>query len=107
MTSFKRKPHFRNSIFLKKTSIISRAPGDGEDLGLGDGGGPFGGGSGGNGGQDGDPSTFGFYDALNNIIPAAVKTNNPFLKLMPVGQLRKFQRLADHSGNPFSKNELA
>lgn len=34
-----------------------------------------------------------FYDAINHGINLAVDQNNPYVKLMPVGKLRKFERI--------------
>ena len=35
---------------------------------------------------------YNFYDAVNNGIKLAVEENNPHVKLMPVGKLRKYVR---------------
>lgn len=44
---------------------------------------------------------FNFIDAVNNGIKLAVEENNPHVKLMPVGKLRKYERLYSHKRHMF------
>ena len=41
-----------------------------------------------------------FKDAINHGIKLAVEENNPHVKLMPVGKLRKFDRVYNYNHHP-------
>ena len=44
-----------------------------------------------------------FKDAINHGIKLAVEENNPHVKLMPVGKLRKFDRVYNYDHHPFKQ----
>ena len=44
-----------------------------------------------------------FKDAINHGIKLAVEENNPHVKLMPVGKLRKFDRVYNYNHHPLKQ----
>ena len=44
-----------------------------------------------------------FKDAINHGIKLAVEENNPHVKLMPVGKLRKFDRVYNYDHHPLKQ----
>ena len=46
-----------------------------------------------------------FKDAVNYGIKLAVEQNNPLVKLMPVGKLRKFERIYEYDRHPLKQSK--
>ena len=46
-----------------------------------------------------------FKDAVNYGIKLAVEQNNPLVKLMPVGKLRKFERVYEYDRHPLKQSK--